>query len=128
MPNDSCILVIDDEDTVRRVTARALHDAGHRVLELPDAESALLVLARPDFCCSLVVTDIRMDGMSGTELAARLATSRPALPVLLVSGHADPSVASLAAGARRAFLQKPFTSDLLLRAVQRLLPNEAVSA
>src|SRR5919205_2586214 len=89
-PGGACILLVDDEETVRSFTARVLREAGYQVMELPSAESALALLTGTDLECGLVVSDVRMDGLSGTELAALLATSRPSLPILLVSGFPAP--------------------------------------
>jgi two-component system cell cycle sensor histidine kinase/response regulator CckA len=127
-PGGPCVIVIDDEDLVRHLTARALSEARYRVLEFPDAESALALLAKPHFKCDLVVTDVRMARMGGAELAARLASSRPGLPVLLISGYTDPRAAPRQGQAQRAFLQKPYSPEQLLSAVRRLLPNNTVPA
>ena len=122
-----CILVVDDEETVRSLAARVLREAGYQVIELPSAETALALLTGTDLECDLVVSDVRMDGRSGTELAALLATSRPSLPILLISGFADPRTAAIPTAARRDFLQKPFSPEQLVSAARHLLADRTVS-
>jgi FixJ family two-component response regulator len=128
LPGRPCILVIDDEDAVRHFTVRVLREAGYQVLELAEAESALLIFRATDFDCAVVVSDVKMDGLSGTALASALAALRPTLPVLLVSACADLRVTPMPATARRDFLQKPFSPDQLLSAVQGLLADHALPA
>ena len=69
----------------------------------------------------LLVTDIKMPGMSGTELAAYCALKRPDLPVLFMSGWVDAIVAPDLHGPQRNMLAKPFEADVLLDAAQALL-------
>lgn len=112
------VLLVDDEDMVRRVTARILAGAGLRVLEAQDGEQAATLLATLEANgVGLVVSDIRMPGMSGIELAALVSDRWPTMPVLLVSGHGGPP-----AGYPGPFLSKPFSSERLLAAVHDLLP------
>jgi len=109
------ILVVDDEELVRRGTAEMLRDLGHQVVEAEGGAEALVTLAaQPDI--ELVVTDYKMPRMDGAELARRIRTGRPDMPILLISGYtgvADPieglprlnkpfGLAELADGLRRA--------------------------
>ena len=112
------VLLVDDEDVVRRITARILAGAGFRVLEAHDGEQAATLLATLGTnAVGLVVSDIRMPGMSGIELAAVVSERWPTLPVLLVSGQGGPP-----AGYPVPFLPKPFLPERLLAAVHDLLP------
>jgi len=71
------VLVVDDEETVCRFTARVLEDAGFRVMEVHSGAEALALLATLDGRVQLVVSDIAMPKMTGTELAAQMAASGP---------------------------------------------------
>jgi CheY-like chemotaxis protein len=111
------VLVVDDEKMLRQMTARILQDAGFRVLEADDGEEAVALLAAlgPDIVC-LVVSDIAMPCMTGTELAKTMSERWPSIPVLLISGQSMPS-----ADYRGGFLQKPFLPDALVAAARALL-------
>ncbi|GAN67484.1 response regulator [Acetobacter orleanensis] len=110
------ILVVDDEPGVRAVTAGFLRRAGYNVLESASGAEALSVIAeKPEI--ALVVMDVMMPGMNGDEVARRLHTVRPELPVLFVTGYAD--FAMLPEGV--TVLHKPYTRDALLGDVRALL-------
>ena len=117
------ILLVDDEELVRRGTAEMLRDLGHRVVEAEGGAEALVTLAaQPGI--EAVVTDYKMPRMDGAQLAARLRETRPDLPILLISGYtgaADPIE-----GLPR--LNKPFglaeLADALRRATEQ--PNNVV--
>jgi two-component system, response regulator PdtaR len=111
------VLVVDDEEQVRRLAARVLTEAGLRVLEAQDGQDAVSLLAAlGPTVIGLVVSDIAMPRMNGTELATVIASRWPAMPVLLVSGQGRPLH-----GYPGPFLPKPFTPDGLLEAVSGLL-------
>src|SRR5207344_576936 len=110
------VLVVDDEDVVCRFTARVLVEAGCRVLEAHSAAEAVSLLSALDGAVQLVVSDIAMPEMTGTELAALLADQWPAVPLLLVSGQGGPAPDYLG-----PFLPKPFSPDALLEAVSVLV-------
>lgn len=114
----SLIALIDDDDDLRAATAQLLKLAGHEVRAFAAAAPALAAID-PDFA-GVVVTDIRMPGMSGLELFRALHARDGELPVILVTGHGDVemAVAAIKAGAWD-FLAKPFGPDALLAAVAR---------
>ena len=112
------ILVVDDEPLVRMGTAELLRDEGYEVDEAESAETALALGPFGRFDC--VVTDYLMPGMNGVELAHRLHTERPALPILLLSGYAD-----LEAFSALPYLSKPCFGDDLARAVAGLIAAAA---
>ncbi len=120
------ILVVEDEEMVRRMAGRALKDAGYRVLEAASARQALDLLADTNELCRLVVVDVVMPGMSGRELAAKIEELRPGVPSLFISGYTDSDI--LRRGLLEpdaAFLPKPFTAEALVRAVQARLDGPA---
>jgi CheY-like chemotaxis protein len=108
------ILIVDDNDQVRYLMARALKDAGYTVLEASDGPSALDLLAE-GFEIQLLVTDILMPGLSGLEVASHVMAAFQ-VPVLFVSAHAQQS-----AEIPGPILWKPFTSAMLVDTVKRLL-------
>ena len=112
-------LLVEDEPLVRASTADMLSELGFEVVEAENADKALRLIEaeRP----SLVITDHLMPGLSGTELARRLAVEAPGLPVILVSGYADAE--GLPLDVPR--LTKPFRRADLASLVNRLLPQTA---
>jgi two-component system cell cycle sensor histidine kinase/response regulator CckA len=116
------ILVVEDDAAVREVTRRALQGAGYRVLEAGDGRQALEVLSRANPPVSLVLTDVVMPGMSGRDLAGRVAALFPGTPVLFTSGYTDSEIVRrglLDPGA--AFIQKPFTPEVIVRILRERL-------
>ena len=101
------ILVVDDEEPVRRMVCLVLQSHGHTVLAAPDGRGALETLAGDKI--DLLITDVGMPHMTGRELAATVSRSHPCLPVLLMSGSERPD--------GYPFLAKPFRPQSLLAAV-----------
>lgn len=112
------ILIVEDEETVRTLTARVLADAGYAVTSARDGREALDILHREQI--DLVLTDVVMPAMSGGDLAARIAVEWPDLPVLFMSGYTGADLAGLT-GSDDRFLQKPFSGESLLQKARRIL-------
>ena len=116
------ILVVDDTDTVRRLTRDVLTAAGYQVLEAAGADEAVQVAERHAAPIHLLVTDVVMPGRNGVELVDRLRTVRPVMRVLYVSGYTDLGIVREGLLAQdAAFLQKPFTPEDLLRKVRQVI-------
>ena len=116
------VLVVEDENGVRALTARILRTAGYTVLEAADGLEAVKVAADHPGGIDLVVTDVVMPGGSGSEVAGRLTAARPGLRVLYVSGYADDAVVRHGVAADRVnFLAKPFTPAALATKVRAVL-------
>ncbi|MBA3555867.1 MAG: response regulator [Gemmatimonadales bacterium] len=115
------ILLVEDEESVRVFANKALEKQGYTVLEARHGRDALMRLAEHAGPVHLVITDMVMPEMSGGELARRLAGERPEVPVLFMSGYSDGEIAHRGLGATSAYLQKPFTSDVLARKVREVL-------
>jgi CheY-like chemotaxis protein len=115
------ILVVEDEPGVRRLVSEIFERAGYHVRTAAHGREALAHLdaAGADASVALVVSDVVMPEMGGIELRALLRASRPALPVLLMSGYPAPAAGPL--GADTPLLAKPFRPDDLLRAARALL-------
>ncbi len=112
------VLLVEDEESVRRLLAKQLTAAGYSVLVAADAEEALRLAGRRETPVNFLVTDMVMPGMDGAELAKRLGEVHPGLKVLLVSGYMpDRETARLAAASGWRFLPKPFTGSMLLEAM-----------
>ena len=94
----------------------ALEEQGYRVLEAGHGWEALMRLAEFDGAVSLVIADVMMPEMGGSELARRLAVERPGLPILFLSGYTDDEMTLRGLGPPSAFVQKPFTPEALARA------------
>src|SRR5690349_6093109 len=109
------ILVVDDEEGVRRYMARVLEDAGHRVFLAGNGLEGLAIIERHAPRVHLVVTDIMMPLMTGLELAACLAERLAQLPVLYVSGNHDGLEVT------GPMLRKPFLPHELTEMVHLLL-------
>jgi CheY-like chemotaxis protein len=110
------ILVVDNEESVRRVLRRVLEHDGHVVLEAADGESALQLIQQHTGSLELVITDLAMPGMGGRELAEVLSVCRPELRVLAMSGHPE----RLSPDRRLPLLGKPFTIESLREAVRSM--------
>ena len=116
------VLVVEDEPAVLALSRRALEAQGYVVLAASDAAAALRVVERHGGTIHLLVTDVVMPGMSGRELADRLAAQRRGIRVLYMSGYPGDAVVqhgTLPSGS--AFLQKPFSPDGLARKVRDVL-------
>jgi signal transduction histidine kinase/ActR/RegA family two-component response regulator len=118
------VLVAEDEALVRELVQRALLRAGHDVLLAANGEEALALAEARTF--DVLVTDVVMPHLGGRELALRLAVSHPTTPILFMSGYASEGEhLTTAANGRVAILNKPFTANQLLRAVESLLAPAA---
>ncbi len=118
------VLLVEDAAPVRTLARRSLEACGYQVIDAADGPSALELSARHTGEIAVLVTDVVMPGMSGRELAERLAPTRPAMKVLYTSGYTDDAMVRqgvLNAGV--AFLQKPFVPDSLARKVREVLDS-----
>ncbi len=118
------VLLAEDAAAVRAVARQVLERQGYTVLEAPDGELALHLAQRHSGPIHLLLTDVVMPGMSGRQLADRLAPARPDMKVLYASGYTDDSVVRhgvLEEG--MPYLQKPFTPESLARKVRDVLDS-----
>jgi PAS domain S-box-containing protein len=103
------ILLVEDAPSVRTVTRAILEEAGYGVLEAADGAAALDLVGKTAGRIDLVLSDVVMPGLSGRELADRLADARPDTRVVLMSGYTEP-----AGTGEPSLLLKPFTTEALL--------------
>jgi two-component system cell cycle sensor histidine kinase/response regulator CckA len=120
-PKASSVLVVDDEEPVRKFVERVLRDAGYRTAMAGDGLEALEVAAKLERL-DILVTDVMMPQMAGSELARRLRQSQPTLKVLYLTGYADNLFKEkVTLWQDEAYLDKPCSIKSLLEAVSLLL-------
>jgi DNA-binding NtrC family response regulator len=119
------LLLVEDDDAVRVFLAEVLERHGYEVLAAEHQTAALALVEASTAPIHLVITDVVMPGGTGPELARALETMRPGVPVLYISGYADPVLAHEGTLPKAThFLQKPFLAgDLLTRIAQILMPS-----
>jgi two-component system, cell cycle sensor histidine kinase and response regulator CckA len=116
------ILLAEDEEMVRRLTREVLEMYGYRVLVAAGGGAALLICERHEGPIHLLITDLVMPEMSGRELVARVASLRPEMKVLFMSGYTDASATGQGGFEEGSdFIQKPFTPAALARKVREVL-------
>ena len=110
------VLVVEDEEKLRRVMELQLKAGGYEVLQAPSAEEGLRLADRAD----LILTDLRLPGMDGLELLASLRRQNSRTPVIVMTayGNVETAVQAIKAGAAD-FLTKPFSLDHMMTAVQK---------
>jgi two-component system cell cycle sensor histidine kinase/response regulator CckA len=118
------ILVVEDEGDVRELARDVLEMNGYRVLEAMDVADATRLAQTHPGPIDLLITDVMMPGATGPELARRLRAHRPGLPVLCMSGYPESADRRVDGEAGwNAWLQKPFTPDMLMRKVRECLTS-----
>jgi two-component system cell cycle sensor histidine kinase/response regulator CckA len=127
LPGAETLLLVEDEEVVRRLVHAVLERTGYEVLVATDVRDAIHICEEHEGTIDLMVTDVAMPDLNGCELAAIVADLRPAMKVLFMSGYLDDAVVQLGVGDGVPFLQKPFTHDTLVRKVSEVLdgPKDA---
>jgi len=119
------ILIVEDDAAVRSATRQFLQHGGYNVLEAGDGAQALATAQQHPGPIHLLVTDLMLPGGSGVSMGRQLASFRPEMKILYVSGYADHSMLheSLWSG-KSALLRKPFAYQVLLQKVRALLDQQ----
>jgi len=128
-PGTETILFVEDEQSVRELVSEYLSARGYRVLDASDGQQALEIAAAHSGKIQLLITDVVMPRLSGRELAARLAATRPDLKVLYISGYTDDSVfrhGVLQGG--MDFMQKPFNLKALAAKIREVLERVPINS
>ena len=123
------VLLVEDEDIVRTLVQEMLEDDGYSVLAASSGEAALELARSYAGRIDLLMTDVVMPGLSGTQLAERLVAERPEVLVVFASGYTEDAIAShgvLRPGT--AFLEKPFSARDLARTVRHVLDTQLAAA
>jgi two-component system cell cycle sensor histidine kinase/response regulator CckA len=116
------ILVIDDQEGVRGMAKRALERAGHEIVLAPDGASGIEKFRKYKDVLDLVLLDLALPDMSGVRVARELREVSPLVPVIIASGYGEEEAAGRLEGIPvSGFIQKPFTSELLVDRVANLL-------
>ena len=118
------ILVVDDEEAVRRLASRMITWMGNQALEARHAREALATIEEHNGPVHLVVTDIKMPGMNGRELGRIIEQRWPGKPILYMSGFASEVFRDGLLEPGAPFLAKPFTHDDLAGKVRAMLDPE----
>jgi len=124
------VLVVEDEPDVRRMAERILTKGGYSVLSSGGGEEALEICRQGDQEIDLLLTDVIMPGMLGTELVEKIEAVRPGVAVVFMSGYSHEVLApeALAEQGTAAFIEKPFNAGELLRTIRGLLDGPATIA
>ncbi len=120
------ILLAEDDETLRTLTARILTAQGYKVLEASDGVEALRVAEKHTGTLDLLTTDMVMPAMGGSDLANELTARRPGIKVLYMSGYTDDAVGRGELQPGDAFLQKPVDPRMLARKVRQMLDGSLV--
>ena len=124
MADDGIVYVIDDDEGARHSLEFLIDCAGLKVRSFSSADAFLAAGPPLDRAC--VVSDVRMPGMSGVELVSELKRRGAAVPVIMITGHADVPLAIQAMRAGVAdFIEKPFDDDAMLTSIRAALAQQA---
>jgi CheY-like chemotaxis protein len=116
------ILVVEDEPDVRRMAERILAKGGYTVFSTDNGKEALAVCRNPERSIDLLLSDVVMPGMLGTELVEQVRASCPEVAIVFMSGYSHEVLApEILAEQQAEFIEKPFNAGELLRAVHSLL-------
>jgi DNA-binding response OmpR family regulator len=116
------VLLVEDEDNIREPAVEILESRGYRVLSAPDATQALAISDQHAGPIHILVTDVVMPGLSGSQLAGQLVRRRPELLVLYISGYPEDSIAHHGVLSEdQHFLQKPFPPGQFLEKIRAVL-------
>jgi len=121
-----CILTIDDEENIRNGLADNFELEGYEVKQAASGEEGLSIIAQGGI--DLVITDLRMDGISGSEVVQHVTSEHPGIPIIVLTGHGsiDDATAALKAGAFD-FLTKPLDLDHLNKIVKNALQGKLLA-
>ncbi|MFY9823856.1 MAG: response regulator, partial [Thermoanaerobaculia bacterium] len=116
------VLLVEDEDNIREPAVEILEGRGYQVLAAGDAAQALSLAQEHPGPIHVLVTDVVMPGLSGSQLAGRLSALRPEMRVLYISGYPEDSIAHHGVlNPEQHFLQKPFPPGRFLEKVREVL-------
>ena len=123
MPDNSMVCIVDDDQAVLAALTFLLTAEGYAVRAHESARTFLDMIRQDD--CGCLVTDVRMPGMSGLDLLAKMKERRISMPVIVITAHGDVplAVAAMKQGAKN-FFEKPFDGDALLDSVRAALARE----
>jgi CheY-like chemotaxis protein len=121
------VLLVEDEDQLRKLASEVLQGCGYVVLEARDGREGLSVCEAHPGKIDLLLSDVVMPELGGRELAQRILTMRPDIKVLFMSGHTQDVILKEGVKAGTPFLQKPFTPSDLANKVRAVLDSQGRS-
>jgi signal transduction histidine kinase/ActR/RegA family two-component response regulator len=125
--SDEVVLLVEDEDQVRKLASKILQRCGYVVLEARDGREGLSVCKAHQGKIDLLLSDVVMPEVGGRDLAQRILTMRPDIKVLFMSGHTQDVILKEGVKAGTAFLQKPFAPTDLAHKVREVLDSQGRS-
>jgi two-component system cell cycle sensor histidine kinase/response regulator CckA len=123
--HDGTLLLIDDDDAVRRVLSRVLRGSGYLVHDHASGEAAVEFVRCHAGPIDLLITDTMLPGMSGVDAAEAIRLLRPTLPVLQMSGYTSANRRVDGEACAYHFIAKPFRGDQLVRCVRTIIGSPA---
>lgn len=121
---EETILLVEDEDAVRKLTEEVLTDCGYTVLSACQGDEALEKYGQSDVAIDLLLTDVVMPGMNGRELALRMKSSHPEVSVLFMSGYAENAIVRDGiVDPDIHLIEKPFEPEDLMVKIRHILDN-----
>ncbi len=127
IPEGATILVVEDDDGIREVTAEVLRDTGLHVLTAPDGPAALRILQGGDRVDALFSDVVMPGGATGVDLARAARALRPNLSILLTSGYGGPALSRYGGEGEFEVLAKPYTRTILLERLGHMLAGRTAS-
>jgi signal transduction histidine kinase/ActR/RegA family two-component response regulator len=128
LAGDETILIIDDEEVVRQLGVLTLANLGYKVLLATNGQEGLDVFHQHMDEISLVLLDLTMPGLDGAEVLAEISLLPRRVPVILTSGYDETSLSEISEGRYLSgFLQKPYTPEVLARAVREILNSSPLN-
>lgn len=125
----NCILVVEDDESVRKLVCRILLANGYEVLSAQNSNEALAICQRTDKPINLLLTDVIMPGLSGKVLADQLMQNYPGIKVLFMSGYTDEAISwQNSMAPNTSFIRKPFGNFELLSCVREVLEEDALGS
>jgi len=119
---DETVLIVEDEEGVRKLTRKILSKQGYKILEAASGGDALLLCEQLNEPIHLLLSDVVMPGINGPELARRIKTLSPGVKVLFMSGYADRTIFQSGILDEKAFfIQKPFSARNLVEKIQKVI-------
>jgi CheY-like chemotaxis protein len=119
----SLILIVDDEEQIASYIQELLNRYGYLHVSFDNGEDVLDFLSAHADSVDLIITDIKMPGINGIELATKAAQIKPDIPVILITGYTDKLWEGITAPNVAAALEKPFFRTDLLQAIEKVLHN-----
>lgn len=120
-PTRETVLVVDDEEMVRRLAARILLGEGYHVIEAGGGDEAVRILQRASSRIDAVLTDVAMPGLGGRQLGETVLRCWPRVRLLFMSGFPGQRIRDEGLDPTAPFIQKPFTREQLSRKIKEVL-------